>query len=142
MGMDRNTVIGFVLLAVLFIGYFYYTRQGQLTLEKDRQHQQDSINKLRPQVDTSINLVANPESVSPKPNSLSSGIIQDSSAKEEFITVENKVLKITFSNRGGQPQKVELKNFKTFDKRPLILQDGHFNNISFYKLSPSLNLRF
>ncbi len=38
MGMDRNTVIGFVLLALLFFGYFYYTRQGQLALEKEKQH--------------------------------------------------------------------------------------------------------
>ena len=27
--MDRNTVIGFVLLALLFFGYFYYTQPGQ-----------------------------------------------------------------------------------------------------------------
>ncbi len=128
--MDRNTVIGFVLLAVLFFGYFYYTRQGQLVLEKDRQHQQDSLNKLKPKVDTSINIAANLDSVSQK-NHLSPGILQDSSIKEELITIENKVLKVTFSNKGGQPQKVELKNFKTFDKRPLVLQDGRFNNISY-----------
>ncbi len=129
--MDRNTVIGFVLLAVLFFGYFYYTRQGQLSLEKDRQHQQDSINKLKPKADTSINIVSNPDSVPLQANSSTSGLIQDSLAKEEFMTVENKVLKITFSNKGGQPQKIELKNFETFDKRPLILQDGQFNNISY-----------
>ncbi len=26
MGMDRNSVIGFVLLALLFFGYFYYSQ--------------------------------------------------------------------------------------------------------------------
>ncbi len=129
--MDRNTVIGFVLLALLFIGYFYYSRQGQLTAEKERQHQQDSLNKLKPKVDTSINIAAKPDSASPATNTTSSNFIQDSSAKEELMTVENKVLKITFSNKGGQPQKIELKNFQTFDNRPLILEDGHFNNISY-----------
>lgn len=129
--MDRNTVIGFVLLAVLFFGYFYYSRQGQQALEKERQHQQDSINKLKPKTDTSINVVTTPDSVSHPANSSSSDVIQDSSASEELMTVENKVLKITFSNRGGQPQKVELKNFKAFDKSPLLLQDGRFNNISY-----------
>ena len=43
MGMDRNTIIGFALLAVLFFGYFYYTRQGQLALEKDQQHIKEVI---------------------------------------------------------------------------------------------------
>ncbi len=127
--MDRNTVIGFVLLAVLFFGYFYYTRQGQLAVEKERQHQQDSLDKLKPKIDTSIKVAAKPDSI--RTNALASGVIQDSSGKEELMTVENKVLKITFSNKGGQPQKIELKDFQTFDKRPLILEDGHFNNISY-----------
>ncbi|MEP6582722.1 MAG: membrane protein insertase YidC [Ginsengibacter sp.] len=127
--MDRNTVIGFVLLALLFIGYFYYSKQGQLALEKESQHQQDSVNKLKPKIDSSIGIAANADSVSHQ--YISSGILQDSSAKEEFTTVENKVLKITFSSKGGQPKTIELKDFKTFDKRPLILQDARFNNISY-----------
>ena len=39
--MDRNTVIGFVLLALLFFGYFYYSKQGQLTAEKQKQQAED-----------------------------------------------------------------------------------------------------
>ena len=61
----------------------------------------------------------------------SSTVKQDTTGKEQFFTLENKVLKITFTNKGGQPQSVELKNFKTFDKKPLIIQDGNFNNISY-----------
>ncbi|MEP7251879.1 MAG: membrane protein insertase YidC [Ginsengibacter sp.] len=129
--MDRNTIIGFVLLALLFFGYFYYTRQGQLSLEKERQHQQDSIAKLKPKIDTSINVAKTSDTASAVNNSFSANIVQDSSAKEESLTVENKVLKVTFTSKGGQPQKVELKNFKTFDKRPLIIEDGNFNNISY-----------
>ena len=36
---------------------------------------------------------------------LHSGIKQDTSGKEQFFTLENKVLKITFTNKGGQPQR-------------------------------------
>ncbi|MEO6220202.1 MAG: membrane protein insertase YidC [Ginsengibacter sp.] len=129
--MDRNTIIGFVLLAVLFLGYFYYTRQGQLTLEKERQHQQDSISSLKPKIDTSKNIATASGKLIPQANSLTSNVIQDSTLKEQFIIIENKVLKFTFTNKGGQPKKVELKDFKTFDKKPLILQDGNFNNISY-----------
>ncbi|MEO6637191.1 MAG: membrane protein insertase YidC [Ginsengibacter sp.] len=129
--MDRNTVIGFVLLALLFFGYFYYTRQGQLALEKERQHQQDSLDKLKPRIDTSINTALLKDTSSTKAAALSPNIIQDSTAKEQFTTIENKVLRITFSNKGGQPNKVELKGFKTFDKRPLMLEDGAFSNITY-----------
>ncbi|MEO8862332.1 MAG: membrane protein insertase YidC [Ginsengibacter sp.] len=129
--MDRNTVIGFVLLALLFFGYFYYTSQGKIALEKQQQHIQDSISKLKPRIDTSNNTAKTSANPTTKVDSSLVNVEQDSSGKEQFFTLENNVLKITFTNKGGQPQKVELKNFKTFDKKPLILQDGAFNNISY-----------
>ena len=130
MGMDRNTVIGFVLLALLFFGYFYYSSQGKLALEKQQQHIKDSLAKLKPAVDTSLH-TATVGNSSPAKDSVASNIEQDTTGKEEFFTLENKVLKITFTNKGGQPKKVELKNFKTFDNKPLILLDGNFSNISY-----------
>ena len=138
--MDRNTVIGFVLLALLFFGYFYYTRQGQLTVERQKQHIQDSLNKIHPKVDTSLTAATSRDSTfaKAKSDSLSGAIIQDSSGKEQLIEVENKLLKITFSNKGGQPQKIEIKKYKTFDGKPLILQDGQFNNIS-YPINTGIN---
>ncbi len=129
--MDRNTIIGFGLLAVLFFGYFYYTSRGQLALEKQKQHIQDSLNRLKPKVDTALITSANSDTSSSKKNIAFSGIKQDTTGKEQLITLENKVLKITFTNKGGQPKKVELKNFKTFEGKPLILEDGSFNNISY-----------
>ena len=131
MGMDRNTIIGFGLLAVLFIGYFYYTQQGQLALEKQKIHIQDSLNKLKPKIDTALHATIVSDTSSVKKETALSGIKQDTTGKEQMITLENKVLKITFTNKGAQPKTVELKNFKTFDGKPLILEDGSFNNISY-----------
>jgi YidC/Oxa1 family membrane protein insertase len=130
MGMDRNTVIGFVLLALLFIGYFYYTSQGRLALEKQQQRQQDSLNRLKPNIDAAARTATLPNNTDASRDS-ASNIKLDTAAKEQFLTLENKVLKITFTSKGGQPKIVELKNFKTFDKKPLILQDGNFNNLSY-----------
>ena len=128
--MDRNTVMGFVLLALLFFGYFYYTKQGQLTAERQQQHIQDSLNKLKPKVDTTLRMQAS-DSIAAKRDSSIAGIKQDSTGKEQLVTVENKVLKITFSNKGGQPKEILLKDFKTFNGKPLILENGSFNNISY-----------
>ena len=36
MKFDRNTVIGFVVLAALFFGYFYYTNKEQATYKKEK----------------------------------------------------------------------------------------------------------
>jgi YidC/Oxa1 family membrane protein insertase len=130
MGMDRNTVIGFVLLALLFFGYFYYSSQGKAALEKQEQHIKDSIARLQPKIDTSLTRNLTNAATSRQDPALQS-IKQDTTGKEQFVTLENKVFKITFTNKGGQPQRVELKDFKTFDKKPLVLLDGHFSNISY-----------
>lgn len=129
--MDRNTVIGFILLALLFFGYFYYTSQGEKALEKQKLHIQDSLNRLKPKVDTTLKMGSAFDSSNAKRDSSIAGITQDSAGKEQLVTLENKVLKITFSNEGGQPKVIEIKNFKTFDGKPLILQDGSFNDISY-----------
>lgn len=137
MGMDRNSVIGFVLLALLFFGYFFYTQQGQAAYEKERQHIQDSLNRLNPKVNKS----STAKTVTKEDSSVllaSGGFQQDSSAREQLITLENNVVKITFTNKGGQPKIVELKKFKTFDGRPLILQNGTFNKIS-YAINTGVN---
>lgn len=127
--MDRNTIIGFVLLAALFFGYFYYTRQGQLVLEKQKQHLQDSIDRLKPKTDTTGLAKINPSKVD---STTKPGFQQDSVPQtEQFTTLENEVLKITFTNKGGQPKTVELKKFKTYDGKPLVLQNGSFNKISY-----------
>ena len=36
MNFDRNTVIGFVILALLFFGFFYYNNQQQIALQKEK----------------------------------------------------------------------------------------------------------
>ncbi len=128
--MDRNTVIGFVLLALLFFGYFYYSKQGQLVAEQQKQHIQDSLNRLKPKADTTSKIPSAATLTAKKDTSLSA-LEQDSTGKEQLIIVENKLLKITFSNKGGQPKEIEIKDFKTFEGDPLILQDGKFNNISY-----------
>jgi len=131
MGMDRNSIIGFVLLALLFFGYFYYSRQGQIAVEQQKQHIQDSIDRLKPKLNTTARLNATNDSIAAKRDTLASAFKQDTSGKEQLVTVETKLLKITFSNKGGQPKEIEIRNFTTFDGKPLILQDGSFNNISY-----------
>ena len=127
--MERNTVIGFVLLALLFFGYFYYTRQGQVVLEQQKQHTQDSLDRIQHKKD-SLAALTNPakkDSVI-KPNI--SGF-NDSVKTEQLTVLENDVLRITFTNKGAQPKIVELKKFRTFDGKPMILQNGTFNKISY-----------
>ena len=50
MKFDRNTVIGFVVLAALFFGYFYYNNQEQASFQKQKAEEQrikDSIDAAK-----------------------------------------------------------------------------------------------
>ena len=124
--MDRNTVIGFVLLAVLLFLYLFLSTKSSQDLQKQKQASEDSIaavkrvqDSIRIATDTSITRATTADSVI-KP-----------AAKEESFVVENEVLKITFSNKGGQPQRVELKNYKSFDSTPVVLAGSAFDKISY-----------
>ena len=129
--MDRNTVIGFVLLALLFFGMFYFNSKSQLAYEQEKQHIQDSLNKLNPKKD-SLRTASDTSISTPGSKQTAIGnIIQDSLNKEQLTVLENDILKISFTNKGAQPKIVELKKFKSFNGEPLILQNGSFNKISY-----------
>lgn len=137
--MDRNSIIGFMLLALLFFGYFYYTKQGQLTYEKEQQHIQDSIDKLKPKIDTTQLKKTNLDSIAKiQQQTQLQGILQDTTGKEQFFKVETNLYEVTFTNKGGQPYSIRLKKYKTYDGKPLLIDDGTFNNIS-YQINTGTN---
>ena len=61
--------------------------------------------------------------------------------EEEFYTVENNLLKITFSNKGGRIYSVELKDYMTYDSLPVVLFDGPETKfgLSFFAQNRSIN---
>ncbi|MCO6496112.1 MAG: membrane protein insertase YidC [Chitinophagaceae bacterium] len=141
--MDRNSLIGFLLLALLFFGYFYYTKQGQMAYERKQQQIADSLSRLKPDTNNTAAItdepVLNLDSLAKvQQHSALEGIVQDSLKGEEFHTVETRLVKVIFTNKGGQPSKVELKNFKTFDDKPLLIDNGEFNKIS-YSINSAAN---
>ena len=101
MKLDKNSVIGFVLLALLFFGYFYFTRQGQIELEKKQKQIQDSLSRLAPQKDTTVNIAKlNPFDSAKIPAIVAGQFTQNGSGKEELKIIETELLKITFTNKG------------------------------------------
>lgn len=130
MNMDRNTVIGFVLLAILLFAYLFISTKNSQELAAAQERKQDSIALVKRKAD-SIARLADTNKVKPT-------IVIDSNTAgfreigtEALLTVENEVLKITFTNKGGQPKTVELKNYKTIDGKPVILGGTSFDKFSY-----------
>lgn len=133
MGMDKNTVIGFVLIGALLIAMFIINSRSNQAFMTEKKRVEDSIAATKPKVDIDA---AQIDSI--KANSLLKAtqkvpaiFITDSSNVEHLDTLENEVMKITFTNKGGQPKIVELKQYKKFDGKPIILENGNFNKISY-----------
>jgi YidC/Oxa1 family membrane protein insertase len=131
MKFDRNTILGFVILAALFFGYFFYTNKEQAASVKEKQRQDSIANALRPKPDT---LAVKIDSV--KADSLNkiarSGIFQNTANDIEKIdTVKTNLFTIAFTNKGGQPKWIELNNFKNMDSGLVKLAASDFDKISY-----------
>ena len=133
MNFDRNTIIGFVVLAVLFFGFFYFNSQEQSRLAKARAVTDSIANAQRPKpvIDTATQkkIAAKNDSLA---NITSSGQFQKAaSGTEQIVTIENDVFKIGFTNKGGQPKWVELKKFKNHDSSQVRLSSSDFDKIDY-----------
>ena len=138
--MDRNTVIGVALIFTILIGFSYFNKPSEKQLEAAKRTR-DSIEMVRIENEKQMAAAAKIEeaiaSVSPSVSGDSLTAQEDNTLKEKFgvfansavgtesfYTLENNLMKVTFSNKGGRIYSVELKNFKTFDQKPLILFEG------------------
>ncbi|HVG16548.1 MAG TPA: membrane protein insertase YidC [Chitinophagaceae bacterium] len=137
MNFDRNTVIGFVALALLFIGYFYFTttEQQAYQLEKARL---DSIELAkRPPVDTAALKAQTVRIDSLQTKSAAGGFAGGTGGTEQLTFVETKLVKVAFTNKGGQVRWVELKNFKGPDSTNVKLASTDFDKLNYtFNTSP------
>ncbi|HUR67373.1 MAG TPA: membrane protein insertase YidC [Chitinophagaceae bacterium] len=141
MKFDRNTVLGFVILAALFFGYFFYTNKEQNSYKKKKLEEQkkeqaviDSIGRLNKPKQDSLNKIQ--DSVAKVTNTGSFAGATDTTEKN--IVLQNELMKVTFSNKGGQVTGVELKNFKGQDSLPVKLGGSEFDDLS-YKINTGTN---
>jgi YidC/Oxa1 family membrane protein insertase len=139
MGMDKNTIIGFALIGVLLIGMFVINSRSNQAYLAEKKRIEDSIAATRPKVDSSAiqkDIRLRDSIKEAKQQAPALAFITDSA--EKLQTLENELLKITFTNKGGQPKIVELKNFQRHDGKPLVLEHGEFNKLS-YKINTAGN---
>ncbi|MHB1921650.1 MAG: membrane protein insertase YidC [Chitinophagaceae bacterium] len=136
--MDKNSTIGFLLIGALLIGYIYYNQKSEQQYERIKATQ-DSIARVQKAGESAASYPI------PGGNSVTGGFSRNSdslalvgrigsfaaAAVGTFAdtTLENNLIKITFTNKGGEPIRVQLKKFKTYSGHPLLLEDGNQNQI-------------
>ena len=123
MGFDRNTLIGFGLLAVLFMGYFYYISSNQKAAMDLKKQQEDSLAALKPKIDSvawradSIRMVRRNDSIA------AGSFVAAGDSAGALVTLENDLMIASFSPAGGWLSKVELKNYDGPGNTPVVMGD-------------------
>jgi YidC/Oxa1 family membrane protein insertase len=120
MNTDKNTVIGFVLLAGLFFMYFWYTNKQQTDLATYKKHFDDSVAMMKAIAEKDAAL-QNPIKLDSTTGSLVNNI---DTVKETFSYLENELVKVKFSNKGGQVAEVTLKKYTNYKKELVKLGDS------------------
>src|ERR1700743_2799252 len=101
MGMDRNTVIGFVLLGLMLFLYLYLSTKSSQELEPQRKHIADSVavvQKAREAAAQKAAVVKQDSTVVAQPVD-TTGFNPAFKGSEQLLTVENDLVKVVFSNK-------------------------------------------
>lgn len=134
--MNKNTVIGFVLIGIILIGFSWYNtkqyeEQARVQFVADSIAQVEAL-KNAPKLDSTA--LAKRDSVE---LALSSAPIYKDSLLEvaskkahEYFTLENDKIKVKFTTKGAQAAQVLIKDYYTYDSLDLYLMRDNASNFS------------
>ncbi|PLX10816.1 MAG: membrane protein insertase YidC [Marinilabiliales bacterium] len=152
--MNKNSIVGFVLIAAIMIGYTIWMTPSAEELAQ-KQHIADSLQRVeeqrkidlakvqaenaRKEVETTERLTNSDKTIESSPAS------EDYTAKvqkydvfansangtDESIYIENDKIKVEVTKKGGHIINVELKDFKTYDSLALMLFNPNTSQFGF-----------
>lgn len=130
--MDKNTIIGFVLIGIVLFGFSWLNRPTPEQIEVQRRYQ-DSIAQIEHAKQAAIEKQkADPmASFNNLPDSVKEARLADSfgsfakamTGTEEFITLENEKVAVKLSTKGGRVISATLKEYDNYKGEPLVLFD-------------------
>ena len=134
--LDSNSIIGFLLLGAIMLWFMYTNQPAEQAEEVQKTEDVSSPNNnssAAPKTSTTnaANLVSDTEAKERLGNFAYSSTL---SVPEDGTTViENNVLQLVISNKGGQIVEAMLKNYTSYDSLPLyIIKDANASfNINF-----------
>jgi len=124
--MDKNSVIGWILIAAILIGFsFYQSKQAKAAYEQQRIA--DSIALANAPVDTTK--FAADSLVVPADTAAEAGAIYKdasldsahSAVAEQIVFLENDKMVLGLTNRGAHPKSVKVKDYYNYDSTELFI---------------------
>ncbi len=127
--MDKNSVIGFILIAAIFIGFSVF-QSNQARKQAELQAQLDSVSRVeaieRQLAEAERAGVALGDSAAavpgtPAPIYKDSSLEAASRVEGSVVTLENNKLVVQINTKGAQPYAVQVKDYKNYDSTDLYL---------------------
>jgi YidC/Oxa1 family membrane protein insertase len=138
---NRNTLIGTLLIGVLLVVFFIYTgkKQKELQNKKPQTEQVKSEPRIKSSAPQEPILTAanatNPDSSTDSAQLQKQkvfGVFAEAASGEgRQWVIENEVQKIIFNSKGGFIESIELKKYKTWDGKPVVLFKGTNSHFSY-----------
>ncbi len=132
--MDRNTILGFVLLAGLLFAYLFIASKNTRELEAKKLAYEDSVAKVelvKKQAAAAAATTTTSDTTKSQTTVDTSGFYSAATAGEQLITIENEVFKVILTNKGAIPKLVELKKYNSYNDSPVKLVNGDKDVISY-----------
>jgi YidC/Oxa1 family membrane protein insertase len=130
--MDRNTFTGLFLIMLILVGSFFLMKPSDAEVKKEREKEHaDSLaraGKAKPTAATTAKFDTTKKTTVTDSATLKSPFGAASAGVDKLVTLENHDLLVKISAKGGRIFSVELKNHKTFNKKPLVLFEGASNH--------------
>ena len=127
--MDKNSVIGFILIAVILFGFtFFQSRQSRQRMEEQRI--QDSIALANMPRDTMVSAAAQVAEagvpVAAAPGAIYADTLLEAAynAEAAVAVLENDLVRLEFTSKGAQPYSAQLKKYSNYDGQDLMLFRG------------------
>jgi YidC/Oxa1 family membrane protein insertase len=126
--MDRNTLVAYILIFLIFFGFYYFTDQNIQDLNE--QQSASDTTEIVTQDTLQSTLAEQPVSIIEEDSTLDAGDTIEA-IEEEVITLSNQVLKIDVTTKGGHVKRAELLEYKRYDSSELVLFDDAQHHFGF-----------
>ncbi|MDR1737348.1 MAG: membrane protein insertase YidC [Candidatus Symbiothrix sp.] len=150
--MDKNTIIGFILILAVILGFSYLNRPSKEQLaaqqryldsmEIVRRQQQETqaaqTALLQQQTQETTASATTPDSVIQNQlHEQYSSFAVAAQGTEESVTLSNNLMELTLSNKGGRISSVRLKNYTDYKNLPLCLFDASESSFEMIFITPN-----
>ncbi|MCR9014802.1 membrane protein insertase YidC [Aquiflexum gelatinilyticum] len=130
--MDRNQAAGLILFAAVLLIYSIFFATSPEPLPEETNNVTQNVQQEPAETDTITEDIIQPDSIQDLIAQRQFGVFAPmTKGTQEEVVLENDQIAVTFSTKGAEITKVELKEFKTWDQRPLVLLDNESSDLSY-----------